>query len=182
MSTNKKYWGEGCAWKTESAFMSWIRGGIRRALWNRSPVKITFLNKVRERIPNPNPKGKSETVWGCRCNICNNLFPSAQIEVDHKEGQHQLKTLDDIAGFIKGIVLITEDDLQAVCKPCHKIKSHQEKKGLTYAEAYAEKTAIKLIKDKKDKLWLEQKGITPASNQKARREQIIEYLKDNVDE
>lgn len=181
MSTNK-YWGEGTAWKTESAFMSWIRGGIRRALWNRAPVKIKFLNKTRKKIPNPNPKGKVPTVWGCKCALCENLFPMSLIEVDHKKGQHQLKTLEDIGSFIRGIVLVTEDDLQTVCKPCHKIKSHSERGGISFEEARAEKLVIEITKTKQDKVWLQSKGIIPASNAKARREQITKYLKENTNE
>lgn len=51
-------------WKTESSLMSYIRGGIRRNLWNRSPIKIEFIKNNRIRIPNPNPRGKVKEVWG----------------------------------------------------------------------------------------------------------------------
>ena len=51
-------------WKTESTFLSWIRGNVRRNLWSRHPVKIEFIKNNRIRIPNPNPKGKAKEVWG----------------------------------------------------------------------------------------------------------------------
>ena len=38
-------------WKTESAFMSWLRGGIRR-MWSKHPVRIEFMKQNRTRIPN----------------------------------------------------------------------------------------------------------------------------------
>ena len=46
-------------WKTESAFMSWLRGGIRR-MWSKHPVRIEFMKQNRIRIPNPNKNGKAD--------------------------------------------------------------------------------------------------------------------------
>ena len=37
-------------WKSESAFMSWLRGGIRR-MWSHHPVRIEFMKQNRIRIP-----------------------------------------------------------------------------------------------------------------------------------
>ena len=48
-------------WKTESAFMSWLRGGIRR-MWSKHPVRIEFMKQNRIRIPNPNKSGKAKEV------------------------------------------------------------------------------------------------------------------------
>lgn len=175
--TSVKVYGEGTPWKTESAMLAWIRGGIRRGLWNKSPVKLSFLNKNREQIPNPNPKGKKDTVWGARCCQCDGLFPISQIEVDHKRGENSLKSLADIASFIKAIVLVTHDDLQLICKPCHKIKSYAEKVKISFKDAYAEKEAIRIVKEKKDVQYLENNGIIPGSNQAKRRAQIVEFLK-----
>ena len=53
-------------WKTESAFMSWLRGGIRR-MWSKHPVRIEFMKQNRIRIPNPNKNGKAKEVWGGVC-------------------------------------------------------------------------------------------------------------------
>ena len=62
-------------WKTESAFMSWLRGGVRGGLWNKHPVKLEFIKKNRIQIPNPNPKGKKPTVWGAVCALTGNIVP-----------------------------------------------------------------------------------------------------------
>ena len=35
-AANKKHW------KTEAAFLSYVRGGLRRGLWMNSPVKREF--------------------------------------------------------------------------------------------------------------------------------------------
>lgn len=164
-------------WKTKSAFFSWLRGGIRRSLWNRSPIKLEFIKNNRKRITNPNPKGKVAEVWGGTCAICNNDFPIAYLDCDHKTGNHSLNELSDIQSFIENIVLITEDDLQFACKDCHKLKNQVEKKGISFEMARYEKIAIDLEKGKVVKDWLEAKGVTPEGNAKKRRQQVIELLK-----
>lgn len=174
--TNKPWVEFPSIWKTESAFMSFLRGGIRRSLWSRSPIKVEFLKSRKKRIANPNPRGKVKEVFGATCEICNKDFPMKDIEVDHKQGGHSLKTIDDIQKFIEGIVCVSFDDLAILCKPCHKNKTHSEKKGVTLEQATAERIAIALIKDKQDKPWLEERSIKPESTQAKRRIQIIEEL------
>lgn len=149
-------------------------------MWNRSPIKINFINKYRKRIENPNPKGKVPTVWGATCSLCQKDYPVAFVDVDHKGDSHSLKDIEDIQKFVEGIVLVTEDDLQFACKTCHKIRNQSQKSGITFEEAKIEKEAIQLIKDKLDKQWLIDKGLIPAGNQKARRAQIIEVLTGEV--
>ena len=163
-------------WKTESAFMSWIRGGIRRSLWNRHPIKLEFIKQNRIKIPNPNPKGKVEKVWGGVCALTGETHVIANLEVDHRKGNHSLQTLKDIEKFISGIVNITLEDLQFVSKEAHKIKSYAEKNGVSFEEAKAEKTAIELIKKGVDKQFLIDHNIEVGSTQSARRKQIVELL------
>lgn len=167
-------------WKTESAFMSYIRGGIRRGLWNKHPLKLKLINSKRIQIPNPNPKGKKPTVWGGCCEICNNLFPSSEMQVDHKrEKGSSLKEISDIQQFVEDMVVITQNDLRWVCKGCHDVISHSQKKGITFEQAKVEKQALEIIKQKQDKQWLLDRGITPDSTQAKRREQIVETLLDD---
>lgn len=160
-------------WKTESAFMSWLRGGIRRSLWNRHPIKLEFIRKNRIKIPNPNPNGRVAVVWGGVCALTGALCVLKDLEVDHRTGNHSLRSLGDLQSFIEGIVLVREEDLQFVSKEAHKIKSYAEKQGITFEQAQAEKLAISLIKQKKDVTWLKERGILPGKNQAARRKQII---------
>lgn len=141
----KEPWGNK-VWPTKAKFMSWLRGGIRKSLWNRSPIKIEFINKHRKRIPNPNPKGKVATVWGGECGICKNDFVIADLQVDHIKGGHSLRELSDIQSFIEGIVLVSEDDLMLVCKQCHSAKTLSEKKGISQADAVIEKEVIAFSK------------------------------------
>jgi 5-methylcytosine-specific restriction endonuclease McrA len=170
-------------WKTKAAFMSFLRGGIRRALWNRSPIKLEFIRKNRIRIPNPNPRGRVAEVWGAICGVCGGEFLLKDVEVDHTIGNHSLKDLDDLQPFIEGIVCVSEGDLSFACKPCHKCKTHAEKMGISFDEAFAQKEAIKILKEKKDLTWLEERGIVPLRSQKARREQIVkQIIKERINE
>ena len=170
-------------WKTKAAFFSYIRGGIRRSLWNRAPQKIEYINKHRKRIKNPNPKGRVAEVWGGVCALCGGEFPQNMLEVDHRVGNNSLKDFDDILPFILAISCVSEDDLQLVCKPCHRIKTLCERNGTTFEQARAEKVALDLVKAKKDLTWLEERGIVPLRSQKARREQIVEQIiKERIDE
>lgn len=166
-------------WKTESAFMSWIRGGIRRSLWNRHPVKLEFIKQNRVKIKNPNPKGKVDKVWGGVCALTGETHVIANLEVDHQKGNHSLQTLKDVEQFISGIVNITLEDLQFVSKEAHKIKSYAEKNGVSFEEAKAEKTAIELIKKGVDKQFLIDNNVKAeniGSTQLKRRKQIVEIL------
>ncbi len=129
-------------WKSEASFLSWIRGGIRRSLWNRHPVKLEFLKKHRVRIPNPNPRGRVDTVWGGVCALTGEVLPLNKLEVDHKIGEHSLRSVSDIQSFVEGIVFVTEDMLQFVSREAHKVKSYAEKHKMTFEQAMAIKQAI----------------------------------------
>jgi len=134
-------------WKSKSAFMSWLRGGIRRSLWSKSPIKLEFLKNNRKMIENPKKGSRYKPqVWGATCCICGNDFVLSEIEVDHKVGNNSLKEISDIDKFISSIVLVSDEDLQLICKSCHKIKTHSEKNGISMDEAVKEKKVIEYLK------------------------------------
>jgi len=164
-------------WPTKSSFMSFLRGGIRRALWNRSPIKLEFIRKNRRKIKNPNPKGKVKEVWGGECALCGLDFPSNQLNVDHKQGHNTLREISDIQVFMESVVLVQESDLQFACLKCHKIKNLQERTGVDFESARITKEVIAIMSSKLDKEWLKERNIIPKSNAKLRREQIEEYMK-----
>lgn len=165
-------------WKNSTAFWSFIRGRLRLS-WNTHPYKIAILNTKRYQIPNPNPKGKKSTVWGFDCEMCGKTFPMSEGQVDHIIPAGKLSCKEDIQGFVERLLCITEADLRLVCKECNNALAMAQKQGISYDDAIIEKQAIEIIKTKKDKTFLESKGIKPAGNEKARRQQIIEYLKEN---
>lgn len=165
-------------WKTKSAFMSWLRSGIRKSLWSRSPIKLEFIKKNRKMIENPKKGNRNKpNIWGAECCICGKDHVLKNIEVDHKVGNHSLKEITDIESFIMGIVLVGEDDLQLICKECHKIKTHAEKYGLSFDEAVKEKKLIaygKLKTDEQIKI-LESHG-KPFTNIIVRKKSFMEII------
>ncbi|AGR89183.1 HNH endonuclease [Pseudomonas phage PAK_P2] len=167
-------------WKTEAAFLSWVRGGIRRYLWSKNPVKLEFAKSRRIKIANTNEKSKlrNPTVWGYVCEQCGKETPQSNVEIDHKTGEFSLKRVEDIQSFVEGVVFVRMEDLAVLCKPCHEIKTYAERYGLTLEEADIVKQAIAIQKQKGyDKVFLQEVGIKPASNAELRKEQIIDYLK-----
>ena len=147
-------------WKSKASFMSYLRGGIRRAAWMKHPVKLEFIKNNRQRIPNPNPKGKAAEVWGGECNVCKNLFVQSQLIVDHiREFSATLKDVKDIQSFVELISLVTEDDLQLVCKDCHDTISYSQKHNCSFEEARVRKKHILIAKEKRFKSELEARGM-----------------------
>ena len=162
-------------WPTQSKFMSWVRGGIRKGLWNRHPVKLEFLSKrLIKTLVGEFKNGKDKWRKQGTCELCNESFPSSNLEVDHKQGGHSLKSMEDVQNFIENMIMVREEDLQLVCKGCHKAKSYAEKQGISFQEATLEKQAIALMKQgtEAQKKWLEERYIPPASNATERRKQI----------
>lgn len=139
-------WGEDTPWKTESSFWTWVRGGLRRSLWMRHPVKILLLKEKRYRA-SIGRGGRS--VWALRCSICQTEQPQSECEVDHIKEAGSLKSREDIAGFVERLAFVTTEDLRVVCKPCHKILTMMSRYGMTFEEAAQRKAEIAKRKKKK---------------------------------
>ena len=172
----KEPWGQGSPWKNSTAFFTYLRGCLRKA-WSLHPTKLNLIKKQRKQIPNPNPRGNKETVWGATCAMCGNDFVLKDINVDHIIPAGQLNQTEDIQGFVERLLYVTEDDLRLVCKGCNSALAYADKHGVSFAEALVIKKAIEIQNTKQDKQWLQERGITPASNAAKRRQQIIDKLR-----
>ena len=171
-------------WKTKASLMSYLRGGLRRSCWLKHPVKLEFIKNNRERIPNPNPRGKVDTVWGGRCNVCKNLFVQSKLAVDHiREFSASLKDIEDIQTFVELITLVTEDDLQFVCKDCHENISYSQKNGCSLEEAKVYKKHILIAKEKREIEELKARGVlVPPKTKKAQNELLLRMMIDEIKE
>lgn len=159
-------------WKTEAEWWTYLRGALRRGLWEKSPIKLSYKNANCF----PPPEGYiGRARSGNECALTGNWTGKSKLEVDHKDGHIPLLCWEDVMPFILHLVP-PRGSLQLVDKEAHKVKSYSERMGISFEEALAAKTAIKLVKEKKDKEWLLERDIEPASNQKERRKQIVEYL------
>ena len=170
-------------WKTKASLMSYLRGGLRRSCWLKHPVKLEFIKNNRERIPNPNPRGKVDTVWGGRCNVCKNLFVQSKLAVDHiREFSASLKDIEDIQTFVELITLVTEDDLQFVCKDCHENISYSQKNGCSFEEARVRKKHILYGKEKLFKEELEARGMVVPKTIKEQSTTLLEAMLSEIKE
>jgi hypothetical protein len=123
-----------------------LRSCVRKT-WMMSPVRLLKLEQGRIADMDPTTR----TKWLCRCEKCESLYKMTDVEVDHKKGEHQLKTLSDIERFARSILDVTLDELQIFCKPCHEAKTYAERYCITFDEAVTEKKVI---------LWLKINDIT----------------------
>lgn len=64
--------------------------------------------------------------WEVPCARCNKRFRLNEVQVDHVVGCGVLKTWDDLVPFTKTLFCDT-NNLQVLCKPCHKIKSKEDR-------------------------------------------------------
>ena len=161
-------------WKTKASLMSYLRGGLRRSCWMKHPVKLEFIKNNRERIPNPNPRGKVPEVWGGRCNLCKDLFVQSKLAVDHvREFSASLKDIKDIQTFVELISIVTEDDLQFVCKECHDTISYSQKQGCSFEEARVRKKHIEIGKEKRILEELELRGVLDVPRTKVAQNALL---------
>ena len=168
---NEKYWKyPGSPFKNETAWWNWLRGSVRR-IWSRSPVKIAYKQSRRYKAP----VGKNgKEVFVSDCEMCGKQ--SRNCEVDHLEGGKGFHDWETFVEWQKRILLVSFDDIRELCQECHSAVSHAQKTGLSLEDAIIDKTAIELVKTKKDRAWLLEHGLKPASNATMRRGQIINYL------
>lgn len=110
-------WSDG---RKKAFITSVLRSGSRR--W---PPKYETLNEAKtEKKINPKTGRLAQHYL---CAICNEQYPQKEVEVDHIE-----PVVDKATGFIDWNIFIerlfcSRDNLQLVCKSCHKIKTKQEK-------------------------------------------------------
>ena len=177
---------------SDKEVLSSVRTMIR-SCWSDSVFKLEFLKRNSELIINENPRSKKRypMVRKYRCALCEGLFGSTEVELDHIESENALTSYEHINDFMLNIVLTSPDKLQVLCKDkkskklgithfgCHNIKTYSERYNVSFEEAKAEKTAIELIKKGVDKQFLIDHNVKAeniGSTQLKRRKQIVELL------
>lgn len=177
---NKNPWEEfPNIWKSEAAFITWIRGGLRK-LWSKHPVKLEFMKANRKRIKNPNPTASKRfpEVWGAQCNVCKKDFVQNDIQIDHKGDEGTFTTLSEIEAYARHLYMVGFEDLQSVCKPCHKIINHSQRTRTSFEQAAMLKEVIRIFKEESkddimqfilDYYFLEEYNV---SNEKSRKEAV----------
>ena len=121
MAKRKSY--NGGAW-TEGRFNSFVTSTLRAGARRWQPKYDTLnASKTEKKI---NPK-TGRLAQHHRCGICGNEFTSKDMEVDHIK-----PVVDPTKGFQSWDIFIDRlfceaSNLQAICKPCHLLKTNKEK-------------------------------------------------------
>lgn len=167
-----------------------------RNLWGKSIFKKTIYNSSVIKVKNDNPRSMKRFpyVKKHKCSLCGEYFTAPETELDHLESENTMTKFEHAESFIQTIFFTSPTKLQILCKDkkkkvkgksqvvrfgCHAIRTYSERYGVSFEQAKAEKTALELIKQKLDKEWLIDNGVTPESTQVKRREQIVEILMRN---
>ena len=124
MATTKPKRGVKCragnTW-TEARYFQFIRTALRGA-WTRYPVKHQVLRKAGKPV-----KGKRHKTE-YQCNECKGWFMGKEVQVDHVTPAGSLKEYSDLPKFVETL-FCEADNLQVLCKDCHKKKTDAERKA-----------------------------------------------------
>lgn len=100
---------------TTAKFWSFIRSGLREK-FNRWPPKYEAIREAKV------ARGKYQ------CASCGELFKQTEVQVDHITPTGTLKSFEDLPEFVEKMFVDTSG-LQVLCKPCHQIKTNEERKA-----------------------------------------------------
>jgi 5-methylcytosine-specific restriction endonuclease McrA len=109
---------------TDARFRSFVTSALRAAS-RRWPPKYTALKAAFVGKKVNVKSGKMAMHY--KCSSCKKHFVAADVQVDHIE-----PVVDPVKGFQTWDIFIDRifceiENLQVLCKPCHKIKTDQEK-------------------------------------------------------
>jgi len=105
---------------TEARFRSFVYSALRGAFRRWGP-KSDVLADAFTRVKTNKASGRKAKHY--RCAECGKEFPQKQMQVDHTEAIGEWKSWDR---FIERL-FCEKDNLQVLCKPCHKTKTKKEK-------------------------------------------------------
>lgn len=106
---------------TESEFFSMIRSALRSKSRFWKP-RLRALEGARRPSQNKNRRLK----WEFQCAYCEDWFPQTQMEVHHDTPAGELRSLEDLPGFVER--LFCEDGWLCLCKGCHAAHHEADKK------------------------------------------------------
>jgi len=105
---------------TRSRYFQFIRSALRAA-FNRYPAKFAAKKKAEKIVIGSRHK------YEYQCAQCTEWFMGKEVQVDHKVPAGSLKEYEDIGEFCRKL-FCESTDLQLLCKPCHQLKTNEERK------------------------------------------------------
>jgi hypothetical protein len=164
--------------RTEAQYVNWLRSSLRR-VWSKHPIKQVMEQKARFKHL---PKGAKTPTFHIRCEHCKIPHKLKMIECNHKGNASgsEVLSLKNMGEFAQKLLVVTEQDLELLCKKCHSIITYSERSGMNYADSLVEKKVIKFgnLKAPQQKAKLKLAGIGEnAKNETQRKDAVREYLK-----
>ena len=114
-------WPEYPAWST-ARYFQFLRSALRGA-WGRWPAKFQLLKENRRTVTGRRHK------FEYMCAQCKGWFQQKEIQVDHIIPAGALNCHEDLKGFVARL-FVGVDKLQIMCKPCHKVKTKEERDAM----------------------------------------------------
>lgn len=112
---------KGRKYSMEKSDYSLIRSAMRRA-WLRFPARAEALRRARRAYTGLNNRQK----WEYQCAVCKGWFKATEVAVDHIIPCGTFLKPEDWVTFGPGL-FCGVDNLQILCKDCHKIKTKLER-------------------------------------------------------
>lgn len=126
---------------TEAQYLAWIRSALR-SKWLRWQPRNDAIKAARRPYNGPRAMQK----WECQCSICKEWFVQKLVEVDHfPHDAGSILDVNDIGPFVNRLYCET-DNLRVLCKPCHKVYTLSQSKGISMEEARLEKRVTETLK------------------------------------
>jgi len=98
---------------SESAFFGFLRSGLRQ-MSRRWPPIARAMQQGRRKYVGPNKRQK----WESQCGMCGDWFAAKEMSVDHIKPCGQLRSIDDVSGFVERLFCEPEG-LRRLCRKCH---------------------------------------------------------------
>lgn len=162
---------------SKSKYFVWLRSQLRQT-WSDNPLRKEWKTQQLRPVTPEERRAKlfhPSTKNVGQCYLCELWFAGSKLECDHVEESDGCYSFETAEDFLWHCAASDPDNWALACNPCHKIKSHSVRYGLTFKEAKADKESIAICKGD-EKKWLLDKGIEPGSNAKIRRQQVREVL------
>ena len=184
----KEPWEETSAWKSKSAFFTWVRGNLRKALWQHFPTRNEYKKENTWSASNQeildNKLSKRVKRVG-RCELTGEIHAASNLQVDHIEPAGSLNSWEDLPVFIEKL-LCSKENMRLVSKEAHKIHTYAEKHNMTFDQAKIEKEVIQFSKltPEQQRAKLREHGVDEdsMSNQKKRKDVYREILGGNYED
>ncbi len=106
---------------TEAGYWGAVRSHLRRGFRYWKPIM-----KAKMAARRPYKGTNKRQKWESQCAHCKEWFKEKDVQVDHRIPVGSLRCPEDLAGFLER--LTAEEGYDVLCKPCHQVKTNEERK------------------------------------------------------